>query len=196
MSIASRVAEAVRHLAEKDYESAMIAVCIALDATARRQFPDLATNKASKKRCTAFVKANLDIITSVGFGGAILAAPGSTLRLKTPGSLQSSAEITELEKIIYETLRCTLLHEASLPGNVAFTEEAFYGEKNGQYYIPAAMVYALLLAVIGASCNTGCKTIGDWRIQIGGKAFPLNDLWGEADRIREHLGIARSQAMR
>jgi hypothetical protein len=195
MSIASRVAEAVRHLAEKDYESAMIAVCIALDATARREFPKLATNKDTGKRCTAFVKANLDIITSVGFGGAILAAPGSTLRLKTPGSLQSSAEIKELEKIIYETLRCTLLHEASLPGNVAFTEEVFYGEKNGQFYIPAAMVYALLLAIIGASCNSNCKIIGDWHIQIGEKALPLNVLWGKADRIREHLGIGRPQAM-
>jgi hypothetical protein len=194
MSIAFRVAEAVRHLAEKDYESAMIAVCIALDATARREFPHLATERDTAKRCTAFVKRNLDIITAVGSGGAILAAPGSSLRLTRPASPRP--EVAELERIIYQTLRCTLLHEASLPGNVMFAEEAFYGERDGHFYIPALMIYALLLAIIGASSNSGCQIPGDWRIRILGKDLAVNELWGKSDDIRKHLGIGPSQGVR
>ncbi|GAB6184631.1 hypothetical protein [Thermopirellula anaerolimosa] len=193
MSIASRVAEAVRHLAEKDYESAMIAVCIALDATARREFPHLATKGNTRKRCEAFVNRNLDIITAVGFGGAIYSAPGSKLHLKTPGS---SNQLEALEGIIYETLRCTLLHEASLPGNVMFAEEAFYGERDGHFYIPVLMIYALLIAIIGMSSNSGCQIPGDWRIRILGKGLAVNELWGKADDIRKHLGIGPSQGVR
>lgn len=190
MSIASRVAESLRHLNEKDYESAMIAVCIALDATARREFPPLATNRDTGKRCEAFVRKNLDIITRIGFGGAILAAPGSTLRIRSPASPQSSTQVMELERIIYQTLRCTLLHEGSLPENVVFTEDVFYGENGPHFCIPVAMVYALLLAIIGASCNRCCHIAGDWRIRIWEKDLCVNELWGKADSIRNHLGIA------
>ncbi len=192
MSIASRVAEAARHLVERDYESAMIALCIALDATARKMFPKLATNRDTGKRCTAFVNANLDIITSVGFGGAILAAPGSTLRLKTPGSPGS---LTELERIIYETLRCTLLHEASLPDKVRFSEDVFYGERDGHFFIPVAMIYALLLAIIGAPCNSGYHIPEDWVIFVGKEQLSVNALWGKADVIRKCLGISPSGGM-
>ncbi|MGB9689693.1 hypothetical protein [Thermogutta sp.] len=193
MSVASRVAEAVRHLIEKDYESAMIAVCVALDATAGREFPQFATISGAGKRCTAFMNKNLDIITAVGFGGAICSAPGSTLNLKTPGS---SNRLEALEKIIYKTLRCTLLHEASLPEKVVFTEDAFYGERDGHFYIPVPMIYALLLAVIGASSNSGCQIPGDLRIRIRGKDLAVNELWGKADDIRKHLGISPSQDVR
>lgn len=201
MSIAAQVEEALRRLRERNYESAMIAACIALDATAKKtRSNDKKKARSSDKKDTRssnevgdrirkFVNDNLDIITVVGLAGAILAAPGSTLRLNTPGSSQSSTPLSELEDIIYKKLRCNLVHEASLPQNVEFTEQAFYGEKDGRFYIPVLMIYALLLAIIGTSCNTGCRLSGDWRIQILGQEMTVNTLWGKADCIREQLGL-------
>lgn len=186
MSVADRVAESLRHICEKDYESAVIAVCIALDATAREEFPHLSTNKDTGKRCEEFVKANLDIITAVGFGGGILAAPGSTVCLKTPGK---SELLSDLASIIYRTLRCTLIHEAKLPGGVLFTEESFYGERDGHFYIPVNMIYALLLAIVGAQSNGRCRIADDVSLNILGHPVSLNSLWGRADTVRQLLGI-------
>ena len=182
MSIELLLREALEQLQAEKFEAAMTSACISLDATAKNEF-----NTGSKRRCRQFVQSNLDIISSVGTGGAILAVPGSILALRKPESPSLSSP---LEDIIYESVRCHLVHEASLPTNVCFTKEAFYGERDGVFYLPVLMIYALILSVIVAPTNSHRSLGTDIVMTIGRKQFRLEELWGKSEVLRRQLGIA------
>lgn len=182
MSIESSVREVIQQLQDEKFDAAMTSACISLDATAKNEF-----GSGSERRCRQFVQANLDIITSVGFGGAILAAPGSTVKLKQP---ESPAGCISVEDIIYKSIRCHLIHEASLPANVSFTKDAFYGERNGAFHIPVLMIYAVILSVVAAPTNSSRSLGSDIVMTLKGKQLYLERLWGKADILRQQLGIA------
>lgn len=185
MSIESLLREALEQLQAEKFEAAMISACISLDATAKNEF-----GGGSKRRCRQFVRSNLDIISSVGTGGAILSVPGSTLALKKP---ESPSSTSPLEDIIYESARCHLVHEASLPPSVRFTTEAFYGERNGIFYLPALMIYAIILSVIAAPTNSHRSLGIDIVMTIFGRQLHLEHFWGKPETLRHQLGIAPEQ---
>lgn len=185
MSIESWLREAIQQLQAEKFEAAMTSACISLDATAKNEF-----GPGSEQRCRRFVQANLDIITCVGFGGAILAAPGSTVKLKQP---DAPAGCIPVEDIIYKSIRCHLIHEASLPANLSFTKDAFYGERNRTFHIPILMIYAIILSVIAAPTNSSRSFGSDIVMDLNGKQLHLEHLWGKTDIVRRHLGIAPDQ---
>jgi hypothetical protein len=185
MSIESSLREALEQLQVEKFEAAMTSACISLDATAKHEF-----GSSSKRRCRQFIQSQLDIISYVATGGAILSVPGSTLNLKRP---ESPSSPSSFEDIIYESIRCHLVHEASLPANVRFTKEAFYGERDGVFFVPVLMIYAIILSVIAAPTNSN-KSLGtDIVMTIFGRQFRLKELWGKPGVLRHQLGIAPEQ---
>lgn len=64
MSIGNRINEALEKLQKRDYENSLIQICIALDATAKKEYPGL----GSAKRCKKFIEDNMSFITRVAFG--------------------------------------------------------------------------------------------------------------------------------
>jgi hypothetical protein len=181
MSIETSLREALLQLQNEKFLAAMTSACISLDATAKNEF-----GTKSERRCRQFVQANLDIITLVGLGGALLVAPGATLKLKQP---ESPTSCISVEDILYKSIRCHLVHEAALPKNVTFTKDAFYGERSGIFQIPVLMIYAVILSVIGSPTNSTRSLGMDMVMMVNGKQLILDQLWGKADVIRQILGI-------
>ena len=181
MSIESFVRDAFELIQRGRFESAMSLACAALDATAKNEF--VAIVKVGE-RWEAFVNSNLDIITVVGFRGAILAVPGANLKVLDP---EPPGATSTIETIIYKSIRCNLLHEASLPGTATFTPEAFYGIRDGTFYIPAFFIHAVLLAVVGAKSND--SRLMDVQIELNLAPLRINELWGKPELIRSKLGI-------
>lgn len=167
MSIESSVREALRQLRDREFDNAMTSACITLDATAKNEFGDCT------QRFQRFVRGNLDIITYVGFGGAIVACPGATLKLKWPKSPDGCVAV---EDIVYKSIRCPLIHEASLPERVCFTEDAFYGERDGVLCIPVNMIYAIVLSVIAAPTNRSRSLGSDFVMTVHGAQLHLECL--------------------
>ena len=165
-----------------NYSVAMSSVCNAVDATAREEFSD----GGNKNRYLKFLNKYLDIITEVGFGGAIFSRPGSTLNIPDPCDPNKTKNITE---IIYDSIRCYLTHEASLPSNVEFTDRAFYGYENNIFKIPTRLIAALFLAVIASPINTGISISESWQLILDEKAVPINSLAGDASKVRQYLGL-------
>jgi hypothetical protein len=211
MAIESFLLDAIQRLQEKNYPAAMAATCIAFDATAKQEYKKTSTRRSTRRRpdsarhsrgaCPShwaqFVQVNLDIIMLIGFGGLIRvthAAPGRTLRLNVPQDPALGGTCIPLEDIIYKSIRGFLIHEAKLPTNVRFTEEALYGVRSDVFHIPVLFIYALILAVIGASTNASLSFGSSLIMTVHGTNLVLDELWGNADKIRKLLGLAERGA--
>ena len=64
MPVADRVIECINKYNSNDLENALIQICIALDGTVKKEYPDI---KKVGERFRAFIKANMDIITFFTF---------------------------------------------------------------------------------------------------------------------------------
>jgi len=64
MSISNRIEEAFDKLQMQDYDNALIQICIALDATAKKEYP----GKGNAVRMKSFIKDNIAFITRFAFG--------------------------------------------------------------------------------------------------------------------------------
>ncbi|HML73090.1 MAG TPA: hypothetical protein PKB02_01210 [Anaerohalosphaeraceae bacterium] len=182
MAINDFLTACIREWSHKNYSVAMSCVCNAVDATAKKEY---GTTK-NKQRCLKFLNKYLDIITGVGFGGAILVSPGSTLRILNPLDPNKTENVTD---IIYESLRCYLTHETSLPPNVEFTDRSFYGRVNNAFQIPTRLIAALFLAVVASPVNADISIAESCQLILDGKVVPINSLAGDALKVRQYLSL-------
>jgi hypothetical protein len=185
MSVGDFINDSMLLLGHKRYESAMCLAMNALDVTASREYPVLAGPGKVGERCMRFVRDHYDIVTSVGTGGAIYSAPGSHLNLPDP----KTGTTNSLEGILYHTVRCLLTHETALPGDTFFNEQAVYGQTPQGFSIPAAMVYAVILAVVGANTNTGETSNADIGLIVRDQKIPIAECWGRKEKILSLLGM-------
>ena len=185
MSVGDFINYSMLLLGQKQYESAMCLAMNALDATAGREYPKLAGKGKVGERCRRFVRDHYDILTSVGFGGAIYATPGAKLKMPDP----RTGEIKSLEEILYG-LRCELTHRTALPKDAFFNEQAVYNMKTSLgFSIPAHLVYAVILAVVGAKTNIGETSNADMGLIIRDQKIPIAECWGCKEKILSLLGM-------
>jgi hypothetical protein len=168
MPISDRVLECIKKYNENDLDNALIQVCIALDGTAKREYPKV---KKVGDRFKSFVKANQDIITFFMFNTNIC--------------IDCQFGEYTIERFIYKVLRCGLLHEGEVPEMFRFTEPGqpiIIGSK--QWCLPKTFIFSTLLVVIGAASNSNQSAPDDIGVIIMGQRFKVNDLWGRADLVR------------
>ena len=171
MSIADRVMESINKYVANDLDNALIQVCIALDGTSKKEYPEM---KKVGERFQAFVKDNQDIITFFTFNTNIF--------------INFSFGGYTIEQFIYKVLRCGLLHEGEVPEILKFTEPgADITISDKQWCIPKTFIFGTLLAIIGASSNANQVLSNDISVNIMGQNFDVNNLWGHADRIRQAM---------
>jgi hypothetical protein len=189
MSIGDFITDSMVLLGQHRYKSAMCLAMNALDATASREYPQLSGPGKVGERIKRFVRDQYDILTTVGFGGAIAAAPGSNLNLPDP----EKGAMDSFEGILYKCMRCYLTHETLLPLNAYFNEHCVYGQTSQGFSIPVLMVFAVILAVVGAKTNAHETSQADLRLIVMNQNFPIADYWGRKERLRSLLGIPVGQ---
>ncbi len=178
MSVADRVIESINKYNSNDLENALIQTCIALDGTAKNEYPRI---KKVGERFRAFIKANMDIITFFTFNTNVF--------------INCQFGEYTIDQFVYKVLRCGLLHEGELSEMFKFTdpgEPVSIGTK--QWCFPKTFIYGTLLAVIGASSNSNQRVADHLVVTIMGNSFRINELWGRAYLIREAIGppVARA----
>jgi hypothetical protein len=178
MSIANRVIESINKYNSNDFENALIQVCIALDGTAKNEYPRI---KKVGERFRCFIQANMDIITFFTFNTNIF--------------INCSFGNYTIDQFIYKILRCGLLHDAELSSMFKFTEPGEHitiGTK--QWCFPKTFIFGTLLAVIGASSNSNQRVDDDLAVSIMGNNFKINDIWGKSTLIRKTIGSPVAKA--
>lgn len=181
MAVENFLMAAVREFNHRNYLPSMACACIALDGTAQNEI-----GGNHKDRCLRFLDSNIDIICKVGFGGVIMTVPGGSFSLMNP---KKPNETQDLKLIIYEAIRCALLHEADLPAGVIFTEEVHFGGSESQFYIPISLIPALFLATIGSPVNKGKNVDATCEFRWDGGIIRINEVMGDSSAIRKLLKI-------
>ncbi len=171
MAIADRVEECINKYNANDLENALIQICIALDGTAKKEFPKI---KKVGERFKAFVKKNIDIITFFTFN--------------TNMFIDCQFGDYTIEHFTYKVLRCGLLHEGEIPYLFEFAEPGqpvFISDT--KWCFPKTFIFGTLLAVIGAETNCKQNLTDTLSVTIMGQTYKVNDLWGRADIIRQKM---------
>ena len=172
MPVADRVIECINKYNSNDLENALIQICIALDGTAKKEYPDI---KKVGERFRAFIKANMDIITFFTFNTNIF--------------INCQFGEYTIDQFVYKVLRCGLLHEGELSAMFKFTEPSeLISIATKQWRFPKTFILGTLLAVIGASSNSKQRVSDDLSVTVMGNRFRINELWGRADQIRKAIG--------
>lgn len=184
MAIKDFLMGSIREFTNGNPAVSMACICIAMDATAKIEF-----GGSTRKRCIQYIEKYLDIIIMIGLGGVLLVGPGSRIHLLDPLHPKQTANIAHT---IYGAIRCSLIHEANLPFKVEFTKKSFFGIENSIFLIPINMVVALMAAVIVSPTNSNIKLDDSFSLILKNERFPINQLVGNASKLRVILGLKES----
>ena len=149
MSIAKRIIEAYDKMNIRDAEAALIPASIAVDATAKKENPDLKTGDAYKQ----FLHKNLELITRVAFGGNKAITNSFRIRYNHPQIKTDNEGLCSIEQVWYHTVRCGLLHDGCLPSSLRFIWQTAIKVDDDLLVLPATFVYGLMFAVIASPVN-------------------------------------------
>lgn len=177
MTIANRVDEAFAKLRMNDLENALIQISIAVDATAKKANPP---KMGVGNRCRKFISSNEDFIYYFTLSGMFRVGPQGTVNF---------GKNIRFGEILYESVRCSLLHEGDISQKVAFTEALTLGhDPSGKFLINKNMLLGLLFAVISDPVNQHEKLKSDIVIDYNGVPLFINQLWGNPDEIKKRVG--------
>ncbi|HEV3136978.1 MAG TPA: hypothetical protein VGZ26_03725 [Pirellulales bacterium] len=76
-----------------------------------------------------------------------------------------------------------LYHEAKLPTNLKFIDEAKFYNENGVLCLPAALVYGFIAAVVVAPVNAGERLTKEGQLNFGEFPILINKLWGRRNEL-------------
>ena len=184
MSVAKLIAEAITKLEAGDPEGALIQVCIAADATAKREYPKIPKNHVRYK---SFLHDNLALIGGVAIG--VWAKSHFRLKYQHKDLKTGPSGCCDLEDLLYHVVRCCLLHEGEVPKNMRFVPERVIRQGlAGELVLPYSLVIGLLLAVVGSPANAAETIPARFHINVDGRIIQINELWGEKERMNKELG--------
>lgn len=181
MGILKQLEQTILNIEAEDYEQALISVMIAIDATAKNEYPRV---KQTGERFKRFLSENMDVITYAAYGNFIH-------KLKLPNVFKSilesekltQKEYLELDEIFYHIVRCNLFHEAEIPISIGFTDEPIIDCQISRIILSKFLVWGMLLIVISAKSNRRLHFTRDYTMSICNKTIVLNQIWGNRELL-------------
>jgi hypothetical protein len=172
VAVADRIKEAIDKMNMGEPENGLIQVCIAVDATAKKEYPKSGPGERTKK----FLRDNQVFLTAF-----LRLAVGEEILLQVENR-DGKPETKRLEEVLYRLVRCALVHEAELSDRVTITNQACFGLSNdGKFILSYGLIWGMICAVIGSPKNTQERAPENYWISIRGRKILLNELWGKKD---------------
>lgn len=178
MSIAKQISEAIDHVVAGDVEGAFVDACIALDATATKEY-----GEEGRGPYKQFIRENLELITRATFGHTGITG-ALRIEFSHPRIKADADGLCGIEDILYHAVRCGLLHSTKLPDNIGFGPSGVLQvSRDGKLLLPQSIIDGLILAVVASPVNA------DERVPVGYamNGRDLNELWGERDVVLAFL---------
>jgi hypothetical protein len=167
MSVGKRIEKALAAYYQKDYESAILQLCPAIDATAKRRQPK---DKVGV-RFKAFIHEHRSFIYwgVMGWGPRFIFTGDADMELDRIDNT--------LSKLLYNRARNGMVHD----GEFDRLEVIDLGIRliPEQLGLGRGFILALILAVIGDAVNQREKLERDLTINVGKVSLDLNKLWGK-----------------
>lgn len=181
-TIGRRIDTAIKHLMDRDYENALIQVCISIDGTAKKKMPGYKPGKRIQEFVKEYEAFIYQFATS---GGLILEGSGDKRgRISFPGG--------DLPKILYESIRCALHHGDELSDFVVVHEgTGIIGVSQGKIVLNKGFIDGLLFSVVSDEVNRGefCDSLPTY--SFSGSIIKINEVWGKLQRIETLTGYRK-----
>jgi hypothetical protein len=155
---------------QDDWESALVHLWPAIDATARLRRPD---ENGVGNRIQGFLRDETLLI---------LAASGSSVvaRNVTVGGV-------DLATALYKFCRNAITHEGQVASNMTFRAGPAVHIGAGRWNLPFSYVLAMALAVILSPENRHVSDSSGRTMDVQGQKFRLEELWGQPELIFDCL---------
>jgi hypothetical protein len=182
MSIGKRITEVIERLSQNDPESAFLSVCSAVEGTAGNEYPSVG---ATSQRFKDFLHENRDLIGVFGFLGIManqIQVPAHHPRLRPDAN-----GTCPIEDVLYTVVRCGLDHEATIESYVEFKPGTLLGCENGKYQLCPNLPLGLAVAVMANPTNVSERLVRPVPIPTIRGVSVDDRIWGQRDKLREHL---------
>jgi hypothetical protein len=176
MSIANTVQATIEFYESGNVESALIMACIAVDATAKKEYP---TERNNNVRYKGFMREYAWLIGHIGLRGVV--ARHIKLKALPPNLKPDSNGSVSLEDVLYGVVRCGLLHEATIKDHVILEETVILGYDGQKYQLPTSLPLGLIAAAIASPLNISERLETHHVLKLGEQEYFVNDLWGRRD---------------
>lgn len=180
MSVGERIQECINKLEINDAENAFIQLSIAIDGTAKKEYP----GKKTSFRCKKFLRDNLPFVMWSLTNGTPSACKEFKFEFSSDGYPNG---MTSFEDIAYSVLRCSLLHEGEMPEKINFINENYIAMVDGKMQFPIALIGSLLFAVIASPTNKNQSVSTSSHFMFGEVKAYVNDMWGSEDKTRGYI---------
>lgn len=181
-TISRRVDTTIKHLKDQGYENALIQVCIAIDATAKRKWPSYKPGK----RIRNFVEEYEAFIYQFASAGGIMLEGTGNMRGKIvfPGG--------ELPGILYKSVRCVLHHGDELSHHLVIEKgNTIIGVDQGRIVMNEGFIDGLLFSVVSDKVNERefCDSLPTYA--FSGSTIKINEVWGKVHLIEKLTGCKK-----
>lgn len=167
-AVSRRIEKAIKAFTDKDYETCLLHLFPAIDATGKARRP----TQGVGKRIRGFLEDQEDIISFVA------------LRSLFTGN---SVDGQTLAQALYNFGRTSIAHEGQLDPRLKIIEEGSIRASKDNWEISSGFIMGMIIAVISAKENQDAFLVDDVTITIHGTPFIINDTWGEEDNVRTAL---------
>lgn len=174
MSRGNRLDEAVVKLFKGDLENALLQISTCLDATAKIKYPE---TKSVGQRIRRYVEDNLQFIFHMMTGGAVVFRADVTFD-----------SFGDLPTLLYKTIRCGLVHDASLSETVSYKTGFYVGLDEGKFIVTDSMLWGLVLLLIGDDANAGERLKSPHVLRAFQTNIELDRMWGRIRNIENIVG--------
>jgi hypothetical protein len=182
MKVGKSIQKAIDDWEDGDSESAIMHACIAIDGTAKKAFPNLASNKI---RFTKLLRDNYFILGPMGAPGIDLVNTRFPVQVKKPTTPDKKPDIAD---VIYEIHRCYHAHGDELPNGFELQRDAMnYCDgttmvfEEGRARLSDRIIFGLCAVAVFSTHNKDQSVPEGYFLTFGKSAkLVINEWWGRA----------------
>jgi hypothetical protein len=165
--ISRRIRQCSRHIAEQDWEAALINLYPAIDHTAKKRRPKAGVGE----RIKAFLTDEETLISVIATGGAF---KGRINGVTVPEAL-------------YKICRTSIVHEGQLDPRLQFNTDGMLLLGQDKWHFPKGYILGMTLAVVIAPENVHEAEAAEFGFSLGGSWLELNSLWGQKVKVQQNI---------
>lgn len=180
MRLSKRVLYAIDDAEAGKMDSALMHACIAVDATAKRLYPEEKGGRARYVRCIRKYYWLIEPMIGAGINLEETTFPNVKLeKVRSP----------DLAEIIYEKYRCYLAHGDEIPAPYMMVsppgpDQSEWIIGRDQMNVPDRIIWALLALTVFCHANATERSEGDYFLTLGEHRFVIKDWWGREGEFR------------
>ena len=180
-TIGRRIETAIGHLIDKDYENALLQVCVAIDGTAKRKWP----GSKPGKRIRQIVQEYEAFIWQ-------FASSGGIRMLGSNGSRGKISLGSDLPDLVYKSIRCVLHHGDELSDFVIIRDgNNMIGIDTGKPVLNKGFIDGLLFSVVADEMNEREICNPHLTYSLNESTITINDAWGRLQAIEIFTGYKK-----